>query len=226
MKTLKEWAEAHGVTFVGRSAGVYTTGTVSAAVLEEIFAEADAMRRERDELAARLAEIERAEPVAWIERITGRLAAPTDEHRTRFPMVYRPLIDRPTPAQRVSAADEFPAAAPVQAEDLDADIIEAQRAVLQQLARRSACDWPGKCAHQRPAQAAAPERAEPAMYELRGTAGTTHPPTVTRASCVQSVYLVAAGLTQDGQELYTRHDAPVPMAENEKLYAAAQEHKA
>lgn len=48
MKTLKEWAEAHGVTFVGRSAGVYTTGTVSAGALEELFAAADALRRERD----------------------------------------------------------------------------------------------------------------------------------------------------------------------------------
>lgn len=59
MKTLKEWAEAHGVKFVGRSAGVYTTGTVSAAALEEIFAEVDAMRRERDDLAARLETIVR-----------------------------------------------------------------------------------------------------------------------------------------------------------------------
>ena len=42
-----------------------------------------------------------------------------------------------------------------------ADIIEAQRAVVQQLASRPGCDWPGKCAHKRPAQAAAPERAEP-----------------------------------------------------------------
>lgn len=56
MKTLKEWAEAHGVTFVGRSAGVYTTGTVSAAALEEIFAAAAALRRERDELKSDLAE--------------------------------------------------------------------------------------------------------------------------------------------------------------------------
>ena len=54
MKTLNEWAKSHGVTFVGRSAGLYTTGTVSAAALEEIFAEVDALRRERDELAARL----------------------------------------------------------------------------------------------------------------------------------------------------------------------------
>ena len=47
------------------------------------------------------------------------------------------------------------------AEDLAADIIEAQRAVVQQLASRPTCDWPGKCAHKRPAQAAAPELAEP-----------------------------------------------------------------
>ena len=53
MKTLKEWAEAHGVKFVGRSAGLYTTGTVSAAALEDIFAEVERLRRERDDLAAR-----------------------------------------------------------------------------------------------------------------------------------------------------------------------------
>ena len=83
MKTLNEWAKYHGVTFVVRSAGVYTTGTVSAGALEELFAEAEELRRERDDLAARLeciklaaenlmregdmmaarlAEIERAEP--------------------------------------------------------------------------------------------------------------------------------------------------------------------
>ncbi len=54
MKTLNEWAEAHGVMFVNRSAGLYTTRTVSAAALEEVFAEADAARRARDDLAARL----------------------------------------------------------------------------------------------------------------------------------------------------------------------------
>ena len=59
MKTLNEWAKSHGVTFVGRSAGLYTTGTVSAAALEEIFAEVERLRRERDELAARLETIGR-----------------------------------------------------------------------------------------------------------------------------------------------------------------------
>ena len=44
MKTLNEWAKSHGVTFVGRSAGLYTTGTVSAAALEEIFAEVERLR--------------------------------------------------------------------------------------------------------------------------------------------------------------------------------------
>lgn len=47
------------------------------------------------------------------------------------------------------------------AEELAEDIIEAQRAVVQQLASQTTCDWPGKCRHQRPASAAAPERAEP-----------------------------------------------------------------
>lgn len=54
MKTLKEWAKAHGVKFVGRSAGMYTTGTVSVGALEELFAEADALRRERDTACATL----------------------------------------------------------------------------------------------------------------------------------------------------------------------------
>lgn len=89
-------------------------------------AEAERLRRERDELAARLAEIEAQPPVAWIERITGRLADPTDEHRTRFPMVYSPLIPRPAPRQRVSGADEFPAAAPERAEPSDAELVAAE----------------------------------------------------------------------------------------------------
>ena len=66
------------------------------------------------------------------------------------------------------ALDEGPGAqgqagAPAAAPDLDADIIEAQRAVVQQLASRPECDWPGKCKHQhqRPSQAVAPERAAP-----------------------------------------------------------------
>ena len=54
MKALKEWAKSHGVTFVSRSAGVYTTGTVPASALEEVFAEVERLRRERDDLAARL----------------------------------------------------------------------------------------------------------------------------------------------------------------------------
>ena len=110
---------------------------------------------ELERVRARLAEIERQEPVAWIERITGRLATPTDEHRTRFPMVYSPLIDRPVPHQHVSRADEL---APPAASELDADIIAALRAVVQQLTGRAECKWPGRCAH----KSDAPERAEPA----------------------------------------------------------------
>lgn len=77
------------------------------AEVRRLTAEAAALRRERDRLAARLAEIERAA-------------------------------------------------------DLDADIIEAQRAVVQQLASRPVCNWAGQCKHQRQATADAPELAEPA----------------------------------------------------------------
>lgn len=48
------------------------------------------------------------------------------------------------------------------AADLDVDIIEAQRAVVQQLASRPVCNWAGQCRHQRQATADAPELAEPA----------------------------------------------------------------
>ena len=66
--------------------------------IDDIAARLHLLIAGRDELAARLAEIAAQEPVAWIERITGRLADPTDEHRTRFPMVYSPLIHHPAPA--------------------------------------------------------------------------------------------------------------------------------
>lgn len=36
-------------------------------------------------------------PTAYIERITGRLAAPYDDHRCRFPMVYDALYIHPDP---------------------------------------------------------------------------------------------------------------------------------
>jgi hypothetical protein len=51
------------------------------------------------------------------------------------------------------------------AEELAEDIIEAQRAVVQQLASQTTCDWPGKCRHQRPASAAAPEL-EPSGWKV------------------------------------------------------------
>lgn len=85
------------------------------AEVRRLTAEADALRRERDGLAERLAEIEAQEPVAWIERITGRLASPTDEHRTRFPSAYSALIARPTPPRPAvagTAPDVPPRASP------------------------------------------------------------------------------------------------------------------
>lgn len=36
------------------------------------------------------------------------------------------------------------------------------------------------------------------------------------------VYLVATGETHEGQETYTRHDAPPPLCESERLYSVAQ----
>lgn len=38
------------------------------------------------------------EPVAYIEKITGRLCAPLDEHRLKFPMCYEPLCKQGTAA--------------------------------------------------------------------------------------------------------------------------------
>jgi hypothetical protein len=44
--------------------------------------------------------VPQGEPVAYIETITGRLCAPLDEHRLKFPMCYEPLCKQGTaPAQ-------------------------------------------------------------------------------------------------------------------------------
>ena len=53
---------------------------------------------------ARLAELEKQEAVAYIERITGRLALPDDNHRTKFPMAYEPLYTAPKPSPTTEAA--------------------------------------------------------------------------------------------------------------------------
>ncbi len=110
--------------FVEQHLGVISgvLGSLEPLQIDDIAARLHLLIAERDELAARLAEIEAQKPVAWIERLTGRLATPTDEHRTRFPMVYSPLIDRPAPA-----------AAPERAADLGENIIEAQRAQIRTL---------------------------------------------------------------------------------------------
>ncbi len=106
---------------------------VPAGEIRAALAEVDVMRRERDELAARLAEIERAEPVAWVPMHPrfGALwamttATPSEE---RLPSHY-PL----SPLYASSA----PAAAPERAADLGENIIEAQRAQVRTLAARLA----------------------------------------------------------------------------------------
>lgn len=47
--------------------------------------------------AAETVKDEPVAPTAYIERITGRLAAPYDDHRCRFPMVYDALYIHPDP---------------------------------------------------------------------------------------------------------------------------------
>ena len=186
------------------------------AEVRRLTAEAAELRRERDELAARLADA----PVAIVDtRDALGLCAPTEEDFSGLYAMRGRRVALVPLDQRVSTADEPAlAATPQQGEsvqgpvrltderiaqlisqtwgsvdiapqsaaafaraiearmlgasspwsaaleraaDLDADIIEAQRAVAQQLASRTTCDWPGECRHQRPASAAAPERAEP-----------------------------------------------------------------
>lgn len=39
------------------------------------------------------------------------------------------------------------------------------------------------------------------------------------------VYLIATGETHEGRETYTRHDEPVPMADQEVLWAYAEARK-
>lgn len=310
------FVECHIVPKAGLSAGdqeIADDYTAAIAAITGAAGELQRLEAERDALAAKLAEIERAEPVAWIEHELQGTGLRHLHFRRRpntlrddvVAPVWTELIARPAPATElrrerdelaakydellvalhgigralgIEEADRSPYSITcgvlAMANRLAA--IEAQEPVAHY--RASDAEWlaAGRCAtmykdpaedwivplyaHPAPAAApvlagrvellrtvaqqilrdieatgqlmewstpladalsAAPERAEPAMYELRGTAGTTHPQTVTRASCVQSVYLVAAALTQDGQELYTRHDAPVPMADNEHLYAAA-----
>ena len=126
--------------------------------VDSLVAEAAELRRERDELVARLAEIERQEPVAWIEHELQGTGL-RHLHFERRPNTLRDEVVDPVWTELI--ARPIPSAAPDRAAGLDADIIEAQRAVVQQLASRPACDWPGKCRHQRPASAGAPERDEP-----------------------------------------------------------------
>lgn len=164
---------------------------VPAGEIRVALAEATELRRERDELAAKydellvalhgvgwaigieeadrspysiacgvlvmankLAAIEAQEPVAWVEhelhgtglRHLHFARRPNTLRDDVVAPVWTELIARPAPRQRVSRADELTPAAP-----------------SEQLASRPACDWPGKCKHQhqRPSQAAAPERAAP-----------------------------------------------------------------
>lgn len=112
-------------------------------------------------LAARLAEIEAQEPAMYVLRSTKDRPAPWAVRHPRYLDVgtgdlVRLGLDHLDPLY----ASPAPPDKPVQAADLDADIIDAQRAVVQQLASRTTCDWPGKCRHQRPAPAAAPEHEE------------------------------------------------------------------
>ena len=72
---------------------------VLADAVHKLKAEVDVMRRERDELAARLAEIERAEPVAWapMHPRTGALwsmttGSPDPERLPHYPLM--PLYTR------------------------------------------------------------------------------------------------------------------------------------
>jgi len=88
----------------------------------------DAMRAERDELAARLAEIEAQEPSMYVLRSTAGSVRPTVVTRTSLLSCAQadrvdagedhldPLFARPAPRQRVSRADELAhAAAPERA---------------------------------------------------------------------------------------------------------------
>jgi len=57
--------------------------------------------------------VPQGEPVAYIETITGRLCAPLDEHRLKFPMCYEPLCKQGTapaqePMQSFTVPDDLP----------------------------------------------------------------------------------------------------------------------
>ena len=146
----REQQERHAV--LDRLDAAILASTASQAQAEQYMAE-------RNALAARLAEIAAQPPVAWIEHELQGTGL-RHLHFERRPNTLRDEVVDPVWTELI--ARPAPAAAPELAAYLDGDIIEAQRAVVQQLASRPTCDWPGKCAHKRPALAAAPERAEPA----------------------------------------------------------------
>jgi hypothetical protein len=57
--------------------------------------------------------VPQGEPVAYIETITGRLCAPLDKHRLKFPMCYEPLCKQGTapaqePMQSFTVPDDLP----------------------------------------------------------------------------------------------------------------------
>ena len=98
-----------------------------------------------------------------MHELIERLRRERDEARQASDMLRLCMNDAACRAL-VSERDQLAArlAEIERAADLDVDIIEAQRAVVQQLAGRPACDWPGNCKHQRQATADTPELAEPA----------------------------------------------------------------
>ena len=189
----------------------------------EIAAKLDGLTAERDELAARLAEIEAQEPVQGPTWLTDEQI---EQGRCEVFSVDNPFCPCDAKTMRKAArwaeaailrAHNLWVAAPAQAApvqgavrlaeieraaDLDADLIEAQRAVVQQLASRPACDWPGKCAHKRPAPAAAPVQAEPRFAPCGRSADTSEP---TDAELVAAEW--PEGFEQAVQRLPTLADA-------------------
>lgn len=107
---------------------------------------ADALRRERDELAEKLAEISAQPPVAWIEHElqgTGQQHL----HFTRRPNQLRDDVIAPVWTELITRPAQ--ACKPEQASMSLDDALELH-AIADDTKIRPACDWPGKCKYQLP----------------------------------------------------------------------------
>ena len=80
----------------------------------------------------------KGEPVAYREKITGRLCAPEDTHRRKFPMCYEPLYTSPqVPGDVIAILDECRTALIECDRDCDYELIDRAYAALDAARKQS-----------------------------------------------------------------------------------------